>query len=539
MSKLSVKLFFASMAITLVLSSCGKTDSNSHPKDTLRVAINDEPPTLDPLLVDDISSARPILDLFSGLVDFDQANNPVPGMATKWDISSDGKMYTFHLRHDLKFSDGSPITASDFVYSWQRMADPKTASPVNYLMNNIVNGKSILAGKQDKSSLGVKAPDDYTLVVNLVHSDNDFIKYLAISNFAVVPQKVIEKFGDKWTDPKNIVTSGAYVLKEHVVNGHLLAEKNSYYYDKAAVSIPNVRYLVFNSRNTDFATYKSGGVDITADLPVDLGVQIAKDYPDEFKRTGYEALVMYDFNMQIPLFKNNVKLRQALSMAIDRETLINKVLHDEIRTPSYGVATTTIDDGKYANIQYPWGKWPREKQITEAKKLYAEAGYGPQNPLQLTVLYNTDEGNKKRTLAIAAMWTEVLGANVKVENQDWKTFLQSRHKGNFVIARDGQNAAYNSISFYAELYRCNGLQNNSQYCNPAYDSLINNAATINNPELRRKAYTQALTLALDDYPIMPIYQPTYSRLVKPYVHNYVIKDNHLDLVQSKWLSLGE
>lgn len=538
MTKLSNKVFIITSVILLLgLSSCDKSSRDEHPSDVLRVAINDEPPTLDPVLVDDTSSARPVLDLFAGLVDFDQSNNPIPGMANKWEISADGKTYKFYLRHYLKFSDGSPILAKDFVYSWQRMADPKTASPMNYLMANLVNGKEILTGNMGPDKLGIHALDNYTLIVNLKNPNSDFIKYLTVSSFDVVEQKNIEQFGDKWTDPDNMVTSGPYMLKEHVVNGYILAKKNPYFYDKGNVAIPEVKYLIFNNRNTDLSTYKSGGVDMTADLPVDQALEIVKDYPHELIRTGYEALVMYDFNMQLPIFKNNLKLRQALNLAIDRDTLINKVLHDEIRTPSYSVVTTTVDNGKYKNIEYPWGKMPYEKQVSEAKRLYSEAGYGPNNPLKITILYNTDEGNKKRTLALAAMWNSVLGVQVKVENQEWKTFLQTRQNGNYIIARDGSNAAFNSVAHYAELYRCKGLQNNTQYCNPKYDALIDNASAITNPEKRSKAYIDALTIVLNDYPIVPLYQPTYSRLVKPYVKNYNYKNNHLDLVQSKWLHL--
>ena len=213
----------------IAASACTKNPGANHPKDTLRLAINDEPPTLDPVLVEDTSSARPVLDLFAGLVDFDQSNRPIPGMATKWDISTDGKTYTFHLRHDLKFSDGSPITAADFVYSWQRMAEPKTAAPMNYLLAKVQNGQAILNGKAAITQLGVKALDAYTFVASLAQPDNDFIQYLILSSFAVVPQKAIEKYGVKWTEPQNIVTSGPYVLKEHVVNGYLLAEKNPDY----------------------------------------------------------------------------------------------------------------------------------------------------------------------------------------------------------------------------------------------------------------------------------------------------------------------
>ena len=230
------KIIIITISIALGITACSnkKEDANlnlKHPMDTLRIDVGSEAPTLDPTISEDSSSTRIMYDLFAGLLDFDQHNNPIPGMASSWDVSTDGKTYTFHLRKNLKFSDGSPITAHDFVYSWRRLVNPKTASNYNILMTNVINGNNIIKGKSPASSLGVFAPDDYTFVVQLVHPDASFLKAILLPNTYVVPQKIIEKYGRAWTEPANIVTSGAYELKEHIVNGYILATRNPHFYD--------------------------------------------------------------------------------------------------------------------------------------------------------------------------------------------------------------------------------------------------------------------------------------------------------------------
>ena len=337
----------------LLMSGCSnKSDISEDLANTLRVDVGSEAPTLDPALAEDTASNRIMYDLFAGLVDFDQSNKIIPGMASSWDISADKKTYTFYLKKGLKFSDGSPITASDFVYSWRRLVDPKTASPYNYLIGNIVNASSIIEGKSSPSTLAVFAPDSYTFVVKLVRPNAGFIPSLNLMNVGVVPQKVIEKFGAKWTDPQNIVTSGAYTLKEHIVNGYILAQKNPYFYDANNVHIEKIKYLPYEDKNATIPSYKSGGLDLTfQSLPTDQFDSLKAKYPKEIHVFPWEAMSYYDFNATNPELANNKKLRQALSMGIDREKLAKEVMRDGY-LPLYSTVTSTIDDGKFRTLSY-------------------------------------------------------------------------------------------------------------------------------------------------------------------------------------------
>lgn len=533
----------------VAVSACSKSSpdassaanaSTSKTADVLTVDNQDDAPTIDPAMSRDATSSRVINDLFEGLVSFDQSNNSIPGLAEKWDISPDGKTYTFHLRDGLKFSDGSPITADDVVFSWQRLANPKTGSPYSNLAFNVVNGKEIVEGKKPVTDLAVKAIDKQTVEIKLVNPNSAFLQICAMPNTAVVSKTAVEKFGEKWTDPKNMVTSGAYNISEWVVKGHMMLGKNPNYYDAANVSINKVNFLPIIDQSSSFNQYKTGEVDITYSVPVDQYKKIKDQYPTQLHNVPMEALYYYDFNMSIPKYSQNKDLRQALSMAVDRNVLVKDVLGQD-QVPSYSLATATVEGGKFAGNDYAWGKLSHDEQIKQAKELFAKAGFGPKHPLEITIQYNTLDLHKKVALAVASMWQQVFGVDsIKVipENKEWKTFIQDRMKGNYDIARDGWTADYDSVDTYTDLFLCNNPVNKSKYCNPEFDKLIYQARATQDANERVQLINQAIQIANNDYAIIPLYQYTYYRLVNPRVQNYDIKDNHLDHVQSKWFKLN-
>lgn len=535
-----ITTFVVIVLSTLTLVGCSdkdhaKKDHNS----TLNVDLGADVATLDPQLVEDMQSARVVNDLFEGLTSEDQHNHPIPGLAEKWEISADGKTYTFYLRPNLKFSDGSPLTAADVVYSYQRIADPKIASPYNFLVSNLVNGQAILDGKQPPSQLGVKAVNDNTVQINLVNPDASFLSIASLQELAVVSQANISKWGAAWTEPKNMVTSGAYKLDERVVQGYIQVSKNPYYYEANQVAIERVKFFPIVDANASLSQYKTGSIDMTYLLPIDQYKTIKAQMPDQEHTVLWESHEYYDFNMNSPKYKDNIKLRQALSMAVDREALTKAVM-GQGQKPSYAYATTTIEGGKFAGLDYAWASWPRDKQIVEAQRLFKEAGYGPNHPLQINISYDTKDFKKKTALGVAAMWSQVFGpASIQVttNNQEWKSFIQARHSGNYDIARDGWTADYDSVDSYTTLYQCKGPQNNAHSCTKGYDDLLKQAQNTSDPELRVKLIRQALTLAMDNYTIIPLYQHTYFRLVNPRVQNYDIENNHLDHVMSKWFKL--
>ena len=513
------------------------TISQANPTNRLRVDINTEPPSLNPQLMEDAVSARVVYDLFTGLVDFDQTASPMPGMAKSWDISPDGKTYTFHLRDNLKFSDGSPILAKDFVYSWQRGVNPKTAAPYGYEFAYLVNGEAITKGKMSPDKLGIKAINEKTLQVSLVRPTPSFLQIITLPIFYVVPEKTIEKYGNEWLKPENIVTSGAYTLKEHVVKGHLLAEKNPNYYDAANVKIDQVKYFPVEDINTSASMFRSGSLDTTWTVPIDQLKKLKSDYPQQFKLVGQEATYYYSLNMLLPIFGNNPELRQALSMAVDRHVLTSDVIPFQV--PLYSFVPKTVNAGVYEISAVSWVNLTREQQISQAQELYKKAGYSATNPLKITITYDTKDENKKVALAIASMWKNVLGVEVKVTNQDWKTFLASRYKGDFEVARNGWFADYADVSNYTTLLQCDNPQNDQKYCSKFYDTKISEVATTQEAAKQVDLYKEALQRANNDHSFIPLYQRSYFRLVSDRVNGYDIEKNSMDHVQSKWFSLNQ
>ena len=529
---------FSIIATIMLLSGCTAKTTNDLKTNTLYVDIVNQPGTLDPALAEDWYSYRVVNDLFAGLMDFDQTNKPILGMASSVDISSDGKTYTFHLRNNLKFSDGTPITADDFVYSWQRLVDPKTASPYNFILRDIVNADAIMKGKLSPNTLGVKATITQnidTFIVTLVHPSNAFLSYITLPNAFVVPKHIIQKYGNDWTNPKYMVTSGAYTLKEHVINGHILTEKNPNYYDASNVAIPRIEYFPYVDTNTSIANYKSGHLDTTGQImPINQYQKLKQEYPNELHTALWERIDFLNFNMKLPKYANNLNLRKALSIAIDREIITQKVLNAN-QQPLYSIISPTIENGKYADIQYSWSKLPRKEQILMAQALYKDAGYDKDHPLTVTLKYKTNDLYKKVAIAIASMWSETLGVKVILQNQEWKTLVHTLHSGDYDIATGGWGADFNSVTTYTPLYLCDNGNNNTHYCNNKYDTLINTAENTTDLKDQEKIYKQALELMLDKYTIIPLFQPTHQRLISPRVHNYNMEQNYLDNIQSKWI----
>jgi len=534
----NILLLSSSIIFSLTIISCPKKTSSqvTNNKDMIIVDNGSDAPTLDPALTEDNTSSRVIYDLFEGLTSFDQKMQTIPGLAETWEISKDQLTYTFHLRPGLKFSDGSPITANDIIFSWQRLVDPKVASPYNMLGANIINGQAIIDNKMPPGALGVTALDQKTIQIRLVHPDASFLAICSMPNTGIVSKKDVLKHGNNWTQPDNMVGSGAYKLTERVIQGHILLTKNPYYYDAKNVLIPNVKFLPIVDFSSSLSQYKSGNIDITYSLPVDQYKNIKREMPEQEHTVSQEALYYYNLNMTLPKFKDNLKLRQALSMAVDRNALVKVVLGQD-QVPMYSYVTPTVEAGKFAGLDYEWAKWPRGKQIAIAQQLFKDAGYGPDKPLDISISYNTNDLHKKVALAIGSMWQEVFGdksISVTIANQEWKTFITARNNANFDVARDGWIADYDSVDSYTNLYQCSNPQNHSKMCNKQYNNLLEQAQKTANPEERTDLIRDAIKIAMDDYAIIPLYQYTYYRLVNPKVKGYDIKNNHLDHVQSKW-----
>ncbi|MGY5956879.1 oligopeptide ABC transporter substrate-binding protein OppA [Kosakonia sp. BK9b] len=491
-------------------------------KQTLVRNNGSEVQSLDPHKIEGVPESNINRDLFEGLLISDVEGHPTAGVAEKWE-NKDFKVWTFHLRKDAKWSDGSPVTAQDFVYSWQRLADPKTASPyASYLQyGHIANIDDVIAGKKPVTDLGVKAIDDNTFEVTLSEPVPYFYKLLVHPSVSAVPKATIEKFGEKWTQPANIVTNGAYKLKDWVVNERIVLERNTNYWDNKKTVIDQVTYLPISSEVTDVNRYRSGEIDMTYNnMPIELFQKLKKEIPKEVHVDPYLCTYYYEINNQKAPF-TDVRVRTALKLALDRDIIVNKV-KNQGDLPAYSYTPPYTDGAKLT--EPAWFKMTQEQRNAEAKKLLAEAGYTADKPLSFSLLYNTSDLHKKLAIAVASIWKKNLGADVKLENQEWKTFLDTRHQGTFDVARAGWCADYNEPTSFLNTMLSDSSNNTAHYKSPAFDKLIGDTLKVTDESQRADLYSKAEQQLDKDSAIVPVYYYVNARLVKPWVGGYTGKD---------------
>lgn len=473
--------------------------------------------SLDPHKTEGVPESHVIRDLLEGLVNQDADGNTIPGVAERWE-TSDNQTYTFYLRKDAKWSNGDPVTAQDFVYSWQRAVDPATASPYSWYMEytKMKNAKEIIAGEKASSTLGVKALDDHTLVVELDTPLPYFVMMTGHTTMKPVHKGTVEKHGDEWTRAGNYVSNGAYMLDRWVVNERLELKRNPNYWDDAKTVINKVTFLPIENQVAEMNRFLSGEIHITNEVPIEHFRRLQRDHADSVSVVGSLCTYYYGFNNQKPPL-DDVRVRKALSFAIDRDVIANAIM-GQGEKPAYFL-TPEITAGFQPEMP-AYGKMTQQQRLAEAKKLLEEAGYNRSNPLRFNLLYNTSENHRKVATAIQSMWRSGLGVNVTLENQEWKTYLDSRREGNFDVTRAGWCGDYNEASSFLALMKSSNSSNDPRYHNEEYDALMAKAMATTSEKERQAIYAQAEKLLARDMPIAPIYQYVKSRLLSPQVGGF-------------------
>ncbi|WP_213865219.1 ABC transporter substrate-binding protein [Vibrio crassostreae] len=485
--------------------------------------------TLDPHKSQGVPESHVIRDLLEGLVNQDGDGNTIPGVAESWE-TTDNKTFTFHLRKNAKWSNGDPVTANDFVYSFQRAVDPLTASPYAWYMEytKMANAKDIVAGKKDKSELGVKALDDYTLEVTLDTAVPYFVMMMGHTTVKPVHKATVEKFGDQWTKPENFVGNGAFVPNQWVVNERLELVRNENYWDNEHTVLNKVTFLPIENQVAEMNRFLSGELDFTYEVPNEHFRRLQKEYPEDVNIKGNLCTYYYQFNAQKAPF-DDVRVRKAMSYAMDRD-IVTKAILGQGQKPAYFL-TPEITAG-FDPVTPEYGQLSQKERIAEAKRLLEEAGYTKSNPLEFSLLYNTSENHKKLAVAIASMWKKELGINAKLENQEWKSYLDSKDTGNFDVARAGWCGDYNEASSFLTLMVSQNTTAGQHYKSAEYDKVIDKALSSTSEEERTKLYIEAEKLLAKDMPIAPVYQYVTTRLVSPQLGGYP-EGNAEDKIYSK------
>jgi oligopeptide transport system substrate-binding protein len=494
-------------------------------RQVLHIGNGAELQTLDPHRAEDIPSFNVHLDIYEGLVSQSPKGDLIPGVASSWTVSEDGKTYVFNLRPEARWSNGDALTAEDFVFSLRRGVDPKTLSVYSYILTPILNADEITAGKRPTEDLGVRALDDRTLEITLANPTPYFLELLAHSLSYPVHRATLETHGDQWTRPGNLVGNGAFKLDEWVVQSHVKVVRNPYYWDNANTKLEEVWFHATEDLTAELQRFRALELDQTEIIPTAQIDFIREHLAKELIIAPYLGSYYYGFNVTRPPFKDNPKLRRALSLAVNRDVITQQVLRVG-QISSYGFVPPIKG---YTQQQMPEASWTQEQREAEAKRLYAEAGYGPDKPLRTQILYNTQEDHRRIAVAIQQMWKQVLGVETEILNQEWKVFLNTRtQRIDTQVYRQGWIGDYNDPFTYLEILRSTAGQNDTGYNNPAYDQLVAASQTTLDPQARMEVLQEAERLMLADMPMLPLYIYVRPRLVQQWVGGYEpnIMDRH-------------
>ncbi|MDP3532335.1 MAG: peptide ABC transporter substrate-binding protein [Alphaproteobacteria bacterium] len=536
------KLF--TILITIILSVfLVDADLKANKKDVqiLKRSLDAEPDSLHIAKSCDVLSYFIMRDLYEGLILCNQDGKIIPGNAEKWDIEDDGKLYRFHLRKDIKWSNGDKLTAHDFVFAWQHVLDPKTASTYAFIHYPILNAEQINKGKIiDLSQLGVKAIDDHILEVKLKATTPYFLNALLHPSFFPFHKASYEKFGDSdFIKPGNLISNGAFVLSDRRFNEYITLSKNLHYWDREHVKLDKVQYYPIEDANTILKKYRANELDLTFTLSSDRFKQVKEDskLSKDLKTQPYLTTFYYGINLAKEPLGKSKKVREALSLVIDREILSAKIIAaGEI--PAYGFVPPNTANARPQSVAFK--DTPMNDRIERAKALYKEAGYSEKRPLNITFSFETNENYKKIAVAVVNMWKQYLpGIQVTLHNMESKVFLQERfEKKNFEICGAGWIGDYNDPYTFLETLISNTGLNDLAYSSLTYDNLMKKASMTNNLDERAILMGNAEKMLLDKHALIPLYHAVRSRLVKPYIKGYEMTSNNvLDIFYSKDLEI--
>ena len=496
----------------------GDTTQTAVGKKILTIQLGPDVESIDPALNSAVDGANYILFAFDNLLKMDKDGKVVPGLAEKYEVSDDQLTWTFHLRDGLKWSDGSALTADDFVYSWQRLVDPSVAAPYAQTVLGMVEGYDDAIGRPDAdgnttvdpdpTKLKVEAPDEKTLIVHMAKPTPYFDKLAAFVSLSPVKKDVVEANPDGWSiDPKTYISTGPFKLTGWEPGSYLMFEKNENYWDADSIKLDGIKCLLMQDQNATFSAYESGDALMIKDVPTQE-ITTLKDRSD-FHIDPILGTYYLDLNTTLDEFKDP-KVREALSLALDRK-YISETITAGTYTPASGFVSEGVTDwngtawqdnitdkSAYINIDDHAGN------LAKAKELLKEAGY--ENGVGLPeMVYSTNDASYHKKIAeyLQQAWGE-LGLKVQVNIVEWKSFTPQRRSGNYQIARDGWVMDYNDPSNILELALTGNGNNNAKYSNPEFDALMSKAATEKDPQTRFGYLHQAEDFIMKDTAMVPL-----------------------------------
>ncbi len=526
-------LCFALLAGAALASRTASAANGMGQPQVLHLGNGPEPETLDPHRGEGVSTANILRDLYEGLTALGPDGQAIPAAAASWDVAAGGLSYTFHLRPQARWSNGDPLTAEDFAAGLRRSADPATGSRYAQLLSPIENAEAVSEGRLPPERLGVEAPDPLTLRIRLREPAPYFPALLAHPATFPVHRPSLQRYGRDFARPGRLVSNGAYRLDRWVVQSQVVLVRNTEYRDDAHTAIDTVVYYPTEDLASELKRYRAGELDLSYAIPMSQARWVRQLLGAELHLVPYLGAFWYGYNLTRPPFKDSPELRRALSLAVDREVIADKLLQGAA-LPAYGFVPPGT--WNYTPQQPEWASWTRERRLAEARRLYAAAGYSDAKPLEVELRYNTSEDHRRVATVVAAMWKQNLGVRTQLVNEEWKVFLQNRRaRVQTQVFRGGWIGDYDDAGAFLNILRSFDGKNDEGYANPDYDALLVQAQQQADPARRRGLLQQAEGLMLGDMPVLPIYWYESKHLVKPYVAGW--RDNALDIHYSKDLKL--
>lgn len=520
------------LTVGTLLAACSESPGPTGASSVLLRGLGPEPDSLDPQRATSVEAQTVLRDICEGLVTLDKRAGIAPGAAQAFTVSSDGRTYTFRLRPNGRWSTGELVAAADFVTALRRLADPATGSRYEQFVSTIAHAPEIFAGKEPSERLGVTAQDESTLVIELASPTPYFLQLLAHPSTCPVHRASLVRYGGKFARAGVMVSNGAFILKEWVPASRISLVANPHYWNNSATHLSGIDYLVIANENDELTRYRAGGLHITSGVSRAQFGWVKSTLSRELHLSPELGTYFYAFNLNKRPFKDNPKLRRALSLAIDREKLTGAILRAG-ELPAYSWIPPGVNGYTSPSLDHPGTE--ASARLTEARRLYAEAGYSPDRPVHFELRYNNGEAHPKLAIAIAAMWKETLGVEVTLTAEEFPSLLQDIDQGNLEMFRSSWIADYDDAYGFAQLLESRSSINLTHYRNPAYDALLAQSQTEVDPARRNLLLEEAERLVLVDQPLIPLYFYVNKHLVKPEVRGWY--DNVLNVVYSKdlWL----
>lgn len=486
---------------------------------TIRRGLGPEPDSLDIHQAQGLSAIQLLREIREGLTSFDKAGNIIPGVAASWRVLDEGRTYRFELRDNLRWSNGEALTAHDFVRAWQRALSPLTLARTGSLLAPVLNAREAMAGNVEPDAIGIRALSAAMLEIRLVKATPWFPEVLAHPvSFPL--------HADALGRPQQAPVNGAFLIEDMTLHAMIRLRKNPRFHAASEVKLDKVEYLPIDDPNAELSRYRAGELDMTETIPAGRHDWLLTNFQDELKVSPYIGSFWLGFNLSRAPFANNVNLRRALSMAIDR-SVIARLVVGAGELPAWNVVPPGIDG--YASRQPDAGEQDKEARIQSAKTLYARAGYSADKPLRIELRYNTSSQHRKIALAVTSMWRQVLGVQTELINEEWKVFVNTRRQGALTqVFRGGWIADYADPTSFLDLFRSDNELNTTFYKNKSFDRLMDQAATLVGAE-RMQQLQQAEAHLMQDMPVIPLYFYVSRHLVKPTLTGYVpnTRDVHL------------